>query len=439
MSVMDRTAGAGRPHHIIDKRLTRSRAGVPMVAVVHQSSGGHVRPLLPLVAALRARGARTVQWARPEWEAECATAGGEFRALPDVGIDLDRPPPNLIGMAELVARVTERMTPWMTEQLRSSGVDVVLRDTLAHHGRYAAYEAGLPQVAFSAAMAFPPAIRPALLSMPALRSMPAALAQLAAGTPDALRLRRVARRLEQRYGAPMGGSLEVLGGRYGCTTLVGTSRGLQIHPEGLADEDLRFVGPLRAASAPAAGEEPALAALGEDEELVYVSLGTVFEDRPAFFRDAARALARPGRRVILSVGRIAPRTLGVLPTGVTAHAHVDQLAVLRRANLFITHGGFNSMQEGLVAGVPLLVFPQMQEQVLNADRVSELGAGLRLRRATAARIGAQADLILRESRFRAAARRTGAELRAAVDLASATDAVLSAAVGHTRRAASSPK
>jgi MGT family glycosyltransferase len=402
---------------------------VPTIAVVHQSSGGHVRPLLPLVAALRARGARTVQWASPEWEAECATAGGEFRAIPDVGIDLDRPPPNLIGMAELVARMTERMIPWMTEQLRRSGVDVVLRDTLAHHGRYAAYEARLPQVAFSAAMAFPRGIPPALRSMPTLRSMPAALAQFAAGTPDALRLWRISRRLEQRYGAPMGGSLEVLAGRYGCTTLVGTSRELQIRPEGLAGEDLRFVGPLRAASAPAAGEEPALAVLCEGDELVYVSLGTVFEDRPAFFRDAAHALTRPGRRVILSVGRIAPQTLGELPAGVTAHARVDQLAVLRRADLFITHGGFNSVQEGLVAGVPMLVFPQMQEQVLNADRVSELGAGLRLRRATPARIGAQADLILREPRFRAAAARTGAELRASVNLDGAVDAVLGVAAG----------
>jgi MGT family glycosyltransferase len=399
---------------------------VPTVAVVHQSSGGHVRPLLPLVAALKDRGARIVQWALPEWEAECATAGGEFRALPDLGIDLRQPPPNLIGMAKLIAGVAERLTPWMTEQIRSSGADVVLRDTVAQYGRYAAYEAGLPQVAFSAAMAFPCGIRSALRSMPALRSVPAALAQLAKGTPEVLQLRRVSRRLERRYGAPIGSSLEVLGGRYECTTLVGTSRGLQIHPEGLAGEDLRFVGPLRAASAPVGDEEPALAGLNE-EELVYVSLGTVFEDRPAFFRDAARALARPGRRVVLSVGRIAPQALGALPAGVTAHAYVDQLAVLRCADLFVTHGGFNGVQEGLCAGVPLLVFPQMQEQVVNADRVSELGAGLRLRRASAARIVTQADLILREPRFRAAAGRVGAELRAAVDLDGAVDAVLAAA------------
>ena len=404
----------------------------PTVAVVHLPSGGHVRPLLPLVAALGDRGARTVQWAFPEWEAECRKAGGEFRSVPDFGIEMDPPPPNLIGVAELIARATERVTPWMTEQIRDSGADVVLRDTFAQYGRYAACEIGLPQVVFSSMMAVHRGIRPTL------RSMPAALAQLVAGTPDALRLRLVSRRLEQRYGEPMGGWLEVLSGRYGCTTLVGTSRGMQTRPEGLASEDVRFVGPLRAASAPTGSEESALSALSEDEELVYVSLGTVFEDRPAFFRDAAIALARPGRRVVLSVGRIAPQTLGALPLGVTAHPHVDQLAVLRRADLFITHGGFNSVQEGLVAGVPLLVFPQMQEQVLNADRVSELGAGLRLRRASSARIAAQADLVLGDPRFQAAAQRAGEELRAAVDLDGAVNAVLGAAAGHHSTRCSAP-
>ena len=95
-----------------------------------------------------------------------------------------------------------------------------------------------------------------------------------------------------------------------------------------------------------------------------------------------------------------------------------------RADLFVTHGGFNGMQEALVAGVPLLVFPQMQEQAFNADRASELGVGVRLRRATPARIAAQANRILGEPRFRAAAARAGAELRRSVDLDGAVDAVL---------------
>ncbi len=265
---------------------------------------------------------------------------------------------------------------------------------------------------------------------PALRSVPVAVRLLAAGTPSALRLRHISRRMDQLYGAPLGSWLDVLAGRYGCTTLVGTSRGFQDRPEGLAGEDVRFVGPLRAASAPADRHEPALAGVGEGEELVYVSLGTMFESRPAFFHDAARALARPGRRVVLSVGRIPPEELGELPAGVTAHPHVDQLAVLARSSLFISHGGVNGVQEALIAGVPMLLFPQMEEQARNTARVCELGAGLCLRLAAPGQISAKSDLILTDPRFRNAAVRAGTELRRAVDLAGALTAALSATEAH---------
>ncbi len=235
---------------------------MPVVAVVHVPSGGHVRPLLPLATALSERGSRVVQFGSPEWEAECLAAGGEFRAAPDIGIDVTEVPPNPIAVAELIARATELATPWLSGQLRDIGAEVVLRDAFAQSGRYAASQARIPQVVFSPMMALHRGIRPTL------RSAPAALVTLASGIPSGLRLRRISRRIEQLYGAPMGGWVDVLAGRYGCTTLVGTSRGLQTRPAGLAAEDVRFVGPLRAASAPVRTEEPALAGLGDGEELV---------------------------------------------------------------------------------------------------------------------------------------------------------------------------
>jgi hypothetical protein len=36
---------------------------MPVVAVVHVPSGGHVRPLFPVIAALSERGSRLVQFA----------------------------------------------------------------------------------------------------------------------------------------------------------------------------------------------------------------------------------------------------------------------------------------------------------------------------------------------------------------------------------------
>jgi MGT family glycosyltransferase len=250
------------------------------------------------------------------------------------------------------------------------------------------------------------------------------------GVPAVLRLRRISRRLERRYGAPLGGPLNVFAGRHGATTLVFTVASLQLRPEALSDEDVRFVGPPRALGASEVDAEPALDGLGEGEQLVYVSLGTVFEQRADFFRDAAAALAAPGRRVILSIGRLDARAIGTLPAGVSAHAHVDQLAILRRADLFLTHAGFNSMQEGLAAGVPLLLFPQMFEQALNADVVVDRGAGLRLTDVAPERIRAAAETMLGDPAYAEAARRIAAELRSGLRIEEAVETVASPAREH---------
>jgi len=58
---------------------------------------------------------------------------------------------------------------------------------------------------------------------------------------------------------------------------------------------------------------------------------------------------------------------------------VPQADVLRHADLFISHGGFNSVAESIVAGVPLLVYPVHDDfdPRGNAARVAYHGMGLR--------------------------------------------------------------
>jgi MGT family glycosyltransferase len=90
---------------------------------------------------------------------------------------------------------------------------------------------------------------------------------------------------------------------------------------------------------------------------------------------------------------------------VLARRSVPQLQVLDRAALFVTHGGMNSVNEAMRAGVPTLVVPQGADQPLVARRVVELGAGLALRTedATAETVLALARRLLDEPRFREAA------------------------------------
>jgi MGT family glycosyltransferase len=398
----------------------------PTVAVVHFPAGGHIRPLLPLVAALEQHGLRTVQWAPAEWEQACSSAGSEFRALPDLS-DIAGPSPNLFAIAEWLGHLTERVAPWISQQVEEVGADVVLRDSFAQYGRYAALANGLDEVVASCMMAFHRGTRPS-----AGDELPAHK-HFVRGILATARLRRISRRLDRRYGAPLGGPLAVWAGRYGATMLAFTVPSLQMTPDRLHGEDVRFVGPLRALSASEGDDEPALDGLETSDQLLYVSLGTIFELRPGpdFFRAAAAALAAPGRRVILSIGRIDPQEIGTLPAGVSAHAHVDQLSVLRRADLFLTHAGLNSVQEGLAAGVPLLLFPQIFEQVLNANVVVGQGAGLRLKSVTPDRIRAAADELLSDPAYAEAARRIAGELRSGLCIDEAVEAVARPAREHS--------
>ena len=57
-------------------------------------------------------------------------------------------------------------------------------------------------------------------------------------------------------------------------------------------------------------------------------------------------------------------------------ASVPQLDLLARVDLFVTHGGMNSVSEGLYYGVPLVGVPQQLEQALNGRQAARHGAGI---------------------------------------------------------------
>ena len=59
---------------------------------------------------------------------------------------------------------------------------------------------------------------------------------------------------------------------------------------------------------------------------------------------------------------------------------VEQMAVLPRCKVFVTHGGMNSTMEAVMSRIPMLVIPQMVEQAATAFRVDELGLGRKLLR-----------------------------------------------------------
>ena len=76
------------------------------------------------------------------------------------------------------------------------------------------------------------------------------------------------------------------------------------------------------------------------------------------------------------------------------------MAVLKKADAFISHCGMNSASESLYFGVPIIAFPQTPEQGGVAQRVLELGGGIRLKKAKAAEIFEAAEKLLNDETYK---------------------------------------
>ncbi|QKJ19736.1 glycosyltransferase family 1 protein [Microbacterium hominis] len=161
--------------------------------------------------------------------------------------------------------------------------------------------------------------------------------------------------------------------------------------------------------------------------LIYVTFGSVTGSLPPFagaFRDALDALAQVEARVLLTVGRkVDPAGLGLLP----ANAHVEQWwpqdAVLAQAAAMLGHGGFGTTMGALAAGVPQVVVPLFTfDQIVNADHVAAVGAGLAVERGPSSVEFAAAEVprLLADPTYAAAARRVAAAM---ADLPSTAEAV----------------
>jgi MGT family glycosyltransferase len=166
------------------------------------------------------------------------------------------------------------------------------------------------------------------------------------------------------------------------------------------DASYRFVGP----SIGSRPVDPSFPASRLRDPVLYASLGTVFPADPRLLRSFAIALAPLGGTVVVSTGQTDPAALDPLPANVLVRRYVPQPEVLARAALLVTHGGMNSVNEAMYAGVPMLVVPQGADQPMVARRVVELGAGLSIRtqNVTERAVHALARRLLDDPRFRAA-------------------------------------
>ncbi len=380
---------------------------------------GHINPTLPLVAELSGRGEQVIYYATDAFRHKIEKTGATFRGYGDkYAFD---PTANLGGPFGLMARsieVTEAMLPALLEQARADRPDYLLVDSICVWGNYMRQLIGCPAVSVCSTFGVNSKVMSALSRS---RGPKPPLRETLVGIPLVARYFAVARRIDRRFGTRRPGFTGFFTNRQ-ALNLVFTSPGFQAHVDSF-DSSYRFVGP--AITERHETVDFPLDALGP-EPIIYISLGTIFNDVASFYRACFAAFADSGRTVVMSIGRnVDERALGTPPPNFLVRRYVPQLEILRRAALFVTHGGMNSVNEALLYGVPMIVVPQVGDQYLVGNRVRELGAGLTVPRsdATPARLRELAVRVLAEPLFRQRCQEIGASLREAGGHSRAADEI----------------
>ncbi|MGW7103647.1 macrolide family glycosyltransferase [Streptomyces sp. NPDC054838] len=142
-------------------------------------------------------------------------------------------------------------------------------------------------------------------------------------------------------------------------------------------EEVGFVGPCTSANSfHGAWEAPATG-----RPLALISLGTLYNKQPSFFRACVEAFADLDWDVVIAhAGGVDPAELGEVPAHVRVHEFVPQGEVLRHATLMINHGGTSTVLQAVSEGVPVICVPQMAELHATATRVEQLGVGAKILR-----------------------------------------------------------
>ncbi|GAB3551211.1 MGT family glycosyltransferase [Actinopolyspora lacussalsi] len=376
---------------------------------------GHVNPTLPLVEELCRRGHR-VSYATGNHKLDTVAAAGA-RGV-DTRVDVSVPPtPSLdeitvemiTDMMHMMLDHTRDSLPVLREHFAADPPEAVCYDMMSLGGPMLAEALGVPAVA----------LVPSFAANERFSLMKYFLPD--GFDPDHPALREIATRhheLAEQFGVSAPESM--LAPTPAGLNLVFVPHQFQPAAETF-DERFRFLGPSMGDRARGDSFTPR----DEHAPLLFISLGTTFNERPDFYRECVRAFGDSGWQVAMSIGdRIEPDELGPLPANFDVRPRFPQLEVLRHAEVFLSHAGMNSTMESLYHGVPLVTYPQMAEQRANADQAEKLGLARRLPdNVDAAALRKTVDEVAGDERMRATVTATAAGIRGTGGAVAGVDAL----------------
>lgn len=328
---------------------------------------GHVNPSLEVIRELVGRGHRVTYAIPPAFAEKVAATGARpvpyTSTLPGPDADPEAWGTTLLDNVEPFLADAVQALPQLIEAYAGDEPDLVLHDIASYPARVLAHRWGVPAVSLS----------PNLVAWEGYEEE--------VFEPMWAEPRKTER--GQSYYARFEAWLAENGVAEHPDSFISPSRSIVLIPKALqpnadrVDERVHtFVGACQGDRADQGDwQRPAGA-----EKVVLVSLGSAFTKQPGFYRECVRAFGDlPGWHLVLQIGRhVDPAELGDIPGNVEVRGWVPQLAILREADLFVTHAGAGGSQEGLTTATPMIAVPQAVDQFSNADMLQSLGVARRL-------------------------------------------------------------
>lgn len=331
---------------------------------------GHINPTLPVIAELSDRGHSVIYYTGDIFRNAIENTGCEWRdypasiAMPDEK-QVNQLSANMVDISLFMLDIAPEAVAFALEEIEREQPDLILYDTLAIWGRIASTISGVPCVT-----SIPHFILEDAKGIMTLRDIASMMKSVIPRLPKLLKVRGKLNRTVGKENVPTGSLFPAKGDK----TIAYVDASLQPQTPWI-DETVTLVGP-------SINESTRQSNFAFDyasaKRLIYISLGTVYHERLDFYQETFKAFASYDATFILSVGKQTDiQALGQIPVNFHVFNYVPQLEVLQHADIFITHGGMNSINEGLYYGVPLIVIPQQLEQYANSGVVEQSGAGVR--------------------------------------------------------------
>lgn len=338
------------------------------VLFINGGSEGHINPTIGVVEELISRGEEVVYFAIEDFRERIEKTGATVRTFDGqkfIKAFISGGRNYLLERINGLLRTADIVIPSVLEQIKGEHFDYIIHDSMFGCGYLLAKILKLPAINSCTSFAQSMASFDKMMEQHT-KTIPTEIVHEFQSLTD---------KINEKYDVEIHSPYEVF-----CNpaplTIVYTTKEFQPFSDAF-DQTYKFVGPSISSRLTIEEFDPSAI---KGKSLLYISLGTVFNQAIDFYKLCFRAFGNTDHSVVMSIGeKIQLADLGETPRNFIVKNYVSQTEILKHTKLFITHGGMNSTHEGLYFGVPLIVIPQSADQPIIAEQVAHIGAGIQLK------------------------------------------------------------